>query len=85
MRRPRDGRDALRAHHGVAGRDTANQIAVGGYATYPRAAATLGAGTVSYRPITGGTGRYAGVRGWLKTTHFSIGHWRQEFHFCPNR
>jgi len=60
----------------------ANQIAVGGYAAYPMTSATLARRTVTYRPITGGTGRYAGARGWLKTTHFARGYWRQEFHLC---
>lgn len=60
----------------------ANQIAVGGVASYPTTSATLALATVTIRPITGGTGRFAGARGWLRTTHFGIGHWRQEFHVC---
>lgn len=62
--------------------DLRNQISVGGYAAYPMTSATLARNTVTVRPITGGTGRFAGARGWLRTTHFARGYWRQEFHLC---
>ncbi|MCX6409180.1 MAG: hypothetical protein NT143_01855 [Actinobacteria bacterium] len=60
--------------------DLASQITVGGFAVYPMTSSTLARNSVTLRPITGGTGRFTGARGYLRTTHFARGYFRQEFH-----
>jgi hypothetical protein len=60
--------------------DLTSQIDVGGFAVYPMTSATVARNSVTIRPITGGTGRFTGVRGYLRTVHFARGYFRQEFH-----
>lgn len=58
----------------------ADQIVVGGVSAYPRAAQTLPAKSVVVRPVVGGSGRYAGARGWCVTTHLANDTWTHVFH-----
>jgi quercetin dioxygenase-like cupin family protein len=59
----------------------ADQIVVNGTAIYPKAAPTIASSTSVVRPITGGSGAYAGVGGWAETEHLADGTWRHTFHF----
>lgn len=62
--------------------DYADQIVVNGAAAYPKAGSTLAAGTVVTRPITGGTGAFAGATGWAESEHLEDGSWRHTFHLA---
>jgi quercetin dioxygenase-like cupin family protein len=61
--------------------DGSNQIVVNGTALYPKAAPTIASSTTVVRPITGGSGAYAGAGGWAETEHRADGTWRHTFHF----
>jgi hypothetical protein len=64
--------------------DGSDQIVVNGTALYPKAAPTIASNTSVIRPITGGSGIYAGVSGWAETEHLADGTWRHTFHFVGN-
>jgi hypothetical protein len=53
----------------------ANQIVVGGVAAYPQSAPTVATRSVVTRPVIGGSGKYAGARGWCVTTHYANDTW----------
>lgn len=58
------------------GDGTADQIVIQGVAQYPSFKATLDQSAVTKRAITGGTGKFAGVGGWMETTHLkNAGGW----------
>lgn len=57
-----------------------NQLVVGGVAAYAQAASTVSTLSVVTRPIVGGSGRYAGARGWCVSTHFADNTWTHVFH-----
>jgi quercetin dioxygenase-like cupin family protein len=61
--------------------DGSDQVVVNGTALYPKAAPTIASSTSVVRPITGGSGMYAGVGGWAETEHLADGTWRHTFHF----
>lgn len=58
------------------GTGTNDQIVIQGIAKYSSASATLKEATVTKRAITGGTGKFGGVGGWIETEHLSDGSWR---------
>lgn len=62
--------------------DYADQIVVNGTAAYPKAGSTLAQGAVVSRPITGGTGAFAGATGWAESEHLEDGSWRHTFHLA---
>ena len=53
-----------------------DQIIIQGVASYPSLKATLVESSPTARAITGGTGKYAGVGGWVETTHLQDGTWQ---------
>lgn len=55
---------------------TKDQIVIQGIAKYPSAKATLEEATSTRRAITGGTGKFGGVGGWIETEHLADGSWR---------
>ena len=57
-----------------------DQVVVEGSSVYPAAGATIQVSTSTIRPITGGSGAYAGARGWCETTHFADGTWKHVLH-----
>lgn len=57
-----------------------DQLILDGVADYPKAGATLEKDVTVIRAVVGGTGRYAGARGWVKTIHHVDGTWTHEFH-----
>ncbi len=59
----------------------ADQLVVGGVAVYEQAAPTVALRTSVVRPVVGGSGQYAGARGWCKSIHRKDGTWRHVFHF----
>jgi len=65
--------------------DNADQIVVQGSAYYPRAGGTIAADTTIERPITGGSGAYAGATGWAQTEHLEDGSWRHTFNLVGTR
>lgn len=77
---PAPGRETRAVQLVFALPDLASQITVGGFAVYPMTSSTLARNSVTVRPITGGTGRFTGVRGYLRTFHLARGYFRQEFH-----
>jgi hypothetical protein len=60
-----------------------NQLVVGGQSDYPSDSATISPSSTTIRPITGGSGKYAGARGWAKTIHYANGSWKHVFHLMP--
>jgi quercetin dioxygenase-like cupin family protein len=60
--------------------DEADQIVIGGSARYPAAGSTIEIDSSTVRPILGGSGAYAGARGWVVTTHLADDSWTHEFH-----
>jgi hypothetical protein len=59
---------------------SADQIIVSGSGYYPSALSTIAAGLKLIRPITGGSGRYAGAGGWVETEHLGDDSWRHTFY-----
>lgn len=59
------------------------QIVAGGLSQYPLDAAGLLVGTGYARPVLGGTGRYAGMRGTLTSTRLPDGGYEQRFDLAP--
>jgi len=57
----------------------ADQIVVSGSGFYPSTLSALAAGFKLIRPITGGSGRYAGATGWVETEHLGNESWRHTF------
>lgn len=55
---------------------TKDQIVIQGVAKYASAKATLEESTSTRRAITGGTGKFGGVGGWIETEHLTDGSWR---------
>jgi quercetin dioxygenase-like cupin family protein len=60
--------------------ESANQIVIGGSATYPAAGSTIAVNTSTIRPILGGSGSYAGARGWVETAHLADDSWTHTVH-----
>lgn len=58
----------------------ANQIVLGGVAAYDQTAPTLSKKSTTVRPVLGGSGKYAGARGWCESIHFKNNSWRHTFH-----
>jgi len=59
---------------------TKNQLVLGGTAVYDQQAPTVAKKTSAIRPLLGGSGRYAGARGWCESVHRKDGTWRHTFH-----
>lgn len=57
-----------------------DQIVVNGSGFYPAAGGTIDLNTTVIRPITGGSGVFAGASGWAETKHFADATWRHSFH-----
>jgi hypothetical protein len=55
---------------------TKDQLVIQGVAKYASDKATLKEATSTRRAITGGTGRFAGIGGWIETMHLSDGTWQ---------
>jgi hypothetical protein len=68
----------------VLGR-SANQLVVGGVAAYAQSAPVLAKKSVVTRPVVGGSGRYAGARGWCVSTHLANNAWTHVFHLVLDR
>ena len=66
-------------------RRAADQIVVGGVSAYAQTTPTISKRSVVTRPIIGGSGKYAGARGWCVTTHRSNGTWTHVFHVTSDR
>ena len=62
-----------------------NQIEVGGIASYPLTSPTLAKGTVTIRPVIGGSGRYDGARGYARTVHTVRDTWTHTFYVTIDR
>ena len=60
-----------------------DQIVVDGTSLYPSASATIAVGATTIRPIVGGSGIYAGARGFAESTHLDDGNWRHVLHPQP--
>ncbi len=77
--RPTDGRELRTSNLVFVVGMAADQIVVGGVASYPSSAPTVGRRTVTVRPVIGGSGAYAGARGWCRTVHHANGRWTHTF------
>jgi len=57
-----------------------DQVVVDGTSPYPAQSPTIAQNTSTIRPIVGGSGQYAGARGWAESFHLADGTWRHELH-----
>lgn len=57
-----------------------DQITVNGSGFYPGAGGTIDLDSSLIRPITGGSGAFAGATGWAETRHFPDNTWEHTFH-----
>jgi hypothetical protein len=62
------------------GADTSNQLILQGVALYPGKGATMEVSSSAVRVVVGGSGRFAGARGWVESTHLEDGSWKHVFH-----
>jgi hypothetical protein len=67
----------------VFGADMSDQLVIGGAADYPKDASTIQPGTATVRPVLGGSGKWAGARGWAESFHLADGTWKHVFHLMP--
>lgn len=58
---------------------SADQLVVSGSGFYPGNDSTIATGSVLIRPVTGGSGRYAGATGSARTEHLADNTWRHTF------
>jgi hypothetical protein len=58
----------------------ADQLILEGVAVYPGANSVIKPATTVTRPVTGGSGAYAGATGWCDSTHNADGTWTHVFH-----
>jgi hypothetical protein len=54
-------------------------LIIGGAGHYPAQGPTLSRGVALVRPIKGGSGKYAGARGWAESIHGDDGNWSHTF------
>lgn len=83
--RPRLGMELRTANLVFVLGGAANQLVVGGVAAYAQSASVLAKKSVVTRPVIGGSGRYAGARGWCVTTHLANNTWTHVFHLTLDR
>ncbi len=57
-----------------------DQIVVNGSGYYPAAGPTIDLDSSLIRPVTGGSGQFAGTTGWAETRHFANNSWEHTFH-----
>lgn len=62
---------------------SADQLQVSGSGYYPSTMSTIPIGEALVRPITGGSGVYAGASGWARTEHLADNTWRHTFFLLP--
>jgi hypothetical protein len=62
---------------------SADQLQVSGSGYYPSTQSTIPVGEALVRPITGGSGVYAGASGWARTEHLADNTWRHTFFLLP--
>jgi hypothetical protein len=60
-----------------------DQVVVDGTSVYPGAGSTIQVNSSTIRPIVGGSGAYAGARGWAESFHLADGTWRHVLHLLP--
>ena len=61
-------------------KELADQVIVEGIGLYPGEGSTIAPQTTIRRPITGGSGTYAGATGWAESTHEADGTWTHTLH-----
>lgn len=79
---PRPGWDRRTASLVFTVHGAANQIVLGGVATYRQQAPTLTRRESVNRPVIGGSGRFAGASGWCESIHRADNTWRHVFHIA---
>ena len=57
-----------------------DQVVVNGSGFYPAAGPTIDLDSTLIRPVTGGSGVFAGTSGWAETRHFPDDSWEHTFH-----
>jgi hypothetical protein len=62
-----------------------SQLVIGGVAVYDQQAPTVAERTSVVRPVLGGTGRFAGARGWARSVHLKDNTWRHTFRITVQR
>lgn len=62
------------------GADFRDQVLLQGVAAYPGTDPTLKVASTTVRAIMGGTGKYAGARGWVESQHLADGSWKHVLH-----
>lgn len=70
----------IRLARGVFTFSDGSQLMLEGSAEYPTGEGTIAEATTIDRPLTGGSGAFAGATGFTRTIHRVDGTWRWEFH-----
>lgn len=78
--RPKDGMELRVADLVFTVGGPADQIVLGGVASYAQPNATIAVDEKVVRPVVGGSGKYAGARGWCVSTHKADNTWTHAFH-----
>ena len=60
-----------------------DQLILEGSAVYPAAGSTIKVAASVSRPVIGGSGAYAGARGWAESTRLADDTWKHVFHLQP--
>jgi hypothetical protein len=60
-----------------------DQLILEGSAVYPATGSTIKVAATVSRPVIGGSGAYAGARGWAESTRLADGTWSHVFHLQP--
>lgn len=77
---PEPGAEMRMAQLIVTFENPKDQLVVSGMAVYPSTGSTIVVDSSTVRPITGGSGRYSGARGWCESVHLADGTWQHIFH-----
>lgn len=83
--RPRPGMELRTANLVFVLGRAANQLVLGGVAAYVQSAPVIAKRSVVTRPVIGGSGKYAGARGFCVTTHLANNTWTHVFHLTLDR
>ncbi len=61
----------------------ADELILEGTTVYPTGSSTFKAASTVVRPVIGGSGAYAGARGWAESSGNADGTWAHVFHLLP--
>ncbi|MEI7779135.1 MAG: hypothetical protein WCJ42_06875 [Actinomycetes bacterium] len=81
---PSEGMEVRIANLTVSVGSQSDQLVIGGSALYNIVSPTLAIGATTVRPVVGGSGRFAGARGWVESVQHPDGTWTHTFHITKS-